>query len=349
MNLNPDKVCNFDCIYCQVDRSTPGESKFVDVDRLLDEYLHELDQLIAGIRLVREVSVRVRVRIMALGELMSTRLGASYLNSVGVATEWMDARDMLLSTSRANRGRSRSYLSATCDHAADAALQQRMASVGKLVLTQGFIARNAQGETVLLGRGGSDTSAAYMAAKLQARRLEIWSDVPGMFTANPRVVPSARLLVALHYDEAQELASAGSTVLHPRCLSPLRSSGIPLFIRCTTHPQLEGTVISSVTEEGEPQVTRRVLDAVQISSHPSIRGHDEDGRGVRVLAGLAIVGVAETEGRGELADLGLLPGEKVPADGRTRGHVACAGKGDKGNENPGHRQGVGHLGKQPFV
>jgi diaminopimelate decarboxylase/aspartate kinase len=226
----------------------------LDGPELLDEYLLELDQLIAGIRLVREVSVRVRVRIMALGELMSTRLGAAYLNHVGVPAEWMDAREILVSKSRANRGRSRSYLSATCEHGPDRPLQERLADTGKVILTQGFIARNTQGETVLLGRGGSDTSAAYMATKLQARRLEIWTDVPGMFTANPRVVPSARLLVALHFDEAQELASAGSTVLHPRCLSPLRSFGIPLFIRCTTHPELDGTVISSVTEEVEPQV-----------------------------------------------------------------------------------------------
>jgi diaminopimelate decarboxylase/aspartate kinase len=226
----------------------------LDGPALLDEYLQELDQLIAGIRLVREVSVRVRVRIMALGELMSTRLGAAYLERVGIPTDWVDAREILVSSSRANRGHSRSYLSATCEHSPDTGLQARLAGLGKVVLTQGFIARNPQGETVLLGRGGSDTSAAYMAAKLQARRLEIWTDVPGMFTANPHVVPSARLLVALHFDEAQELASAGSKILHPRCLSPLRASRIPLFIRCTTHPQLEGTVISSVTEEVEPQV-----------------------------------------------------------------------------------------------
>ena len=75
-----------------------------------------------------------------------------------------------------------------------------------------------------------------------------------MFTADPRIVPSARLLVALHYDEAQELASAGSAVLHPRCLSPLREHGIPLFIRSASAPDIQGTVISSVTEEVEPQV-----------------------------------------------------------------------------------------------
>ncbi len=133
-------------------------------------------------------------------------------------------------------------------------MQAAFSKDGNVVLTQGFIARNVHQETVLLGRGGSDTSAAYFAARLEARRLEIWTDVPGMFSADPRKVPSARLLVALHYDEAQELASAGSSVLHPRCLSPLRRSGIPLHIRCTTAPQISGTVVSSVTEEIEPQV-----------------------------------------------------------------------------------------------
>ena len=75
-----------------------------------------------------------------------------------------------------------------------------------------------------------------------------------MFSADPRMVPSARLLVALHYDEAQELASAGSSVLHPRCISPVREYRIPLFIRSTVSPEIQGTVISSVTEEVEPQV-----------------------------------------------------------------------------------------------
>ncbi len=226
----------------------------LDGPSVLDEALQELGQLIAGVRLVREVSVRVRVRVMALGEIMATRLGASYLDSLGIDAYWQDARDILTSETRANRSVTQSYLSATCDYEADPELVDILSRRGNVILTQGFIARNAQGETVLLGRGGSDTSAAYLAAKLQARRLEIWTDVPGMFTADPKLVPSARLLVALHFDEAQELASTGSHVLHPRCLSPLRRHGIPLFIRCTAAPQISGTVISSVTSETEPQV-----------------------------------------------------------------------------------------------
>lgn len=226
----------------------------LDGPGLLDDSLHELGQLIAGVRLVREVSVRVRVRIMAHGELMATRLGAAYLERIGVPAKWMDARELLTSANRSNRARTRDFLSATCDFEIDQALQGTLRDAGQVILTQGFIARNPQGQTVLLGRGGSDTSAAYFAARLQARRLEIWTDVPGMFTADPHIVPSARLLVALHYDEAQELASAGSSVLHPRCLSPLKYHAIPLFIRCTTAHELDGTVISSVTPEVEPQV-----------------------------------------------------------------------------------------------
>ena len=226
----------------------------VDGPALLEETLHELEQLIAGVRLVREVSVRVHVRIMALGELMATRLGAEYLNRVGIAVDWLDARDLLTSVGSGGGQRSRDYLSAKCASFADPVMQERLAASGRVILTQGFIARNEWGETVILGRGGSDTSAAYFAARLAARRLEIWTDVPGMFTANPRVVPSARLLLSLHFDEAQELASAGSSVLHPRCLSPVRDFGIPLFIRCTTQPDIAGTVVSAVTDEVEPQV-----------------------------------------------------------------------------------------------
>lgn len=226
----------------------------LDANELLSDALRDLDQLVAGIRLVREVSVRVRVRVMALGEIMATRLGAEFLRGEGLPVRWVDARDHLRSNSRMGEQRTHDYLSATCDFAPDKAMQSAFDEGGNVILTQGFIARNVHEETVLLGRGGSDTSAAYFAARLEARRLEIWTDVPGMFSADPRKVPSARLLVALHYDEAQELASAGSSVLHPRCLSPLRRSAIPLHVRCTAAPQISGTVISAVTEEIEPQV-----------------------------------------------------------------------------------------------
>ncbi len=225
---------------------TPGEA--------LERQLLELKQLASGIELVGEVSDRVRARVLASGELLATALGAQFLQGQGLDVTWIDVRSALKAERRSGAPSRADVLSATCDFRPDAALQRRWSSLGKVILTQGFIASDAQGETVLLGRGGSDTSSAYLAAKLQARRLEIWTDVPGMFSANPRVVPGARLLKALHYDEAQEIASNGAKVLHPRCILPVRQYAIPLHVYDTHTPQLEGTHISAAPGEGAAQV-----------------------------------------------------------------------------------------------
>jgi diaminopimelate decarboxylase/aspartate kinase len=221
---------------------------------LLDEQFEALNQLVAGIALVQEVSPRVQARLLATGELAATLLGAEYLKSLGLPAAWTDARTLLTTASYRNETERARFLAANCEFEPDLALQEKLGAVEGFVLTQGFIARTPQGETALLGRGGSDTSGAYFAAKLQARRLEIWTDVPGFFSANPQAVPSARLLRSLQYREAQEIASAGGGVLHPRSISPVRRAGIPLFLKCTAHPQWEGTVVSSDVGEDTPQL-----------------------------------------------------------------------------------------------
>jgi diaminopimelate decarboxylase/aspartate kinase len=220
---------------------------------LIDGELRDLERLAQGVSLVREASPRVRARVMALGELMSTRMGAVYLSGQGISTAWQDARMLLTSTP--GSAEERHYLSATCAVEPDDALRDRLDRLDQaVVLTQGFIAGDDAGETVLLGRGGSDTSAAYLAARLGAERLEIWTDVPGMFTANPRDIPSARLLKRLDYDEAQELATTGAKILHPRCIAPVRSAGVPLHVRSTANPELEGTMVQANGGAGAPQV-----------------------------------------------------------------------------------------------
>lgn len=108
------------------------------------------------------------------------------------------------------------YLSARCESEYDSALVEKFLSSGaQAIITQGFFAANPHGETVLLGRGGSDTSAALLAGKLQAASCEIWTDVPGIYTANPHQLPHARLLKQLNYDEAQEIASMGPKFYTP--------------------------------------------------------------------------------------------------------------------------------------
>ena len=226
----------------------------LDGEALLGEYLGELAQLVAGIRLVREVSPRVHAKVMALGELMATTLGAAYLQSEGVAANWHDARTSLNGIDAPGISERASFLSATCASEADPHLQAELAAVDGVVVTQGFIARNSRGETILLGRGGSDTSAAYFAGRLQAERLEIWTDVPGMFSADPRAVSGSRLLKALRYEEAQEIASTGGAVLHPRAISPVRRAGIPLWIKSTARPDAPGTVIAKDAGDDAPRV-----------------------------------------------------------------------------------------------
>ena len=221
---------------------------------ILDERFRALEQTIAGAKLVGEVSPRVHARVLSVGELAATELGAAYLRSQGLDAKWLDIREHLeCQTIREQTERAR-YLSARCEFSADKTLQERFAAIDGIVLSQGFIARNAQGETVLLGRGGSDTTGAYLAGKLEARRLEIWTDAPGFFSADPKAVPSARLIKTLHYREAQEIASAGGGILHPRSISPVRASGIPLFLKCTQHPEWEGSVISNAPGDDAPQL-----------------------------------------------------------------------------------------------
>ena len=220
----------------------------------LEQFLAELRQMAAGIALMGEVSDRTRARVMACGELMATEIGARFLRAQGIDCSWWDARSGLHGELRASASAAANYLSATCDFSADPGLRARLGGLAPVVLTQGFIASNAAGDTVLLGRGGSDTSAAYFAAKLQAARLEIWTDVPGMFSANPRSTPAARLLRALHFDEAQEIASSGAKVLHPRCILPAKQAQIPLWVYATQTPQLEGTHISASGGDGAAQV-----------------------------------------------------------------------------------------------
>lgn len=248
----------------------------LDGPALLDREFDQLATLFARVRASRETGVQARAEVMAAGELLATRLGAAFLASAGLATEWRDAREILTSEDRANRSETQNCLSAICSFAPDPVLAREFEAAGKVMLTQGFIATDPRGATVLLGRGGSDTSAACLAAKLKARRMEMWSDVPGLYTADPRLVPSARLLVDLRYDEAQELASMGSKVLHPRCLSPLRATGIPLFMRCTSAPHVNGTVIAAVSRETEPQVKGISMRAgtVLISMSGSVMWHE---------------------------------------------------------------------------
>jgi diaminopimelate decarboxylase/aspartate kinase len=219
--------------------------------------LRELEQGLCAIRRRRSADLGVRARLMGLGEQMSTWLGATWLRSRGQPVRWTDARDLLVSVEEPELSPTQRFLQAEVLPTSDLARLAALREGPPVVLTQGFVASSPSGEAVLLGRGGSDTSAAVLGVMLGARRVEIWTDVPGMFTGNPADLPEARPLGALGYDEAEAMASLGAKVLHPRSIRPLRTAGIPLHVRSTYQPQLAGTVISRSAAPGVKAVTSR--------------------------------------------------------------------------------------------
>jgi len=219
----------------------------------LDAWLGKLEALLADPRR-GEGALTWQAEVLALGEMMSSTLGAAYLSASGLTTRWLDAREHLLSEALPNQSAWGRYLSAQVPTSRDAALIAKLPGLGETFITQGFMARNSADETVILGRGGSDTSASYFGALLDAEIVEIWTDVAGMFSANPRSVPTARLLSRLDYEEAQEIATTGAKVLHPRCINPVREAGVPLAIKDTNYPDFAGTEISAAVAEALPSV-----------------------------------------------------------------------------------------------
>ncbi|MGL6606630.1 lysine-sensitive aspartokinase 3 [Aeromonas hydrophila] len=181
-------------------------------------------------------------RLIACGELMSTRLFTELLRQRGVKACWQDARQLLRTDSRFGK--------ASVDLAATRALCQ--AALGpllgdSLIITQGFIGADGDGRTTTLGRGGSDYSAALLAEALDVGSIEIWTDVPGIYTTDPRLVTRARPIPEISFVEAAEMATFGAKVLHPATLQPAVRQDIPVFVGSSKDPAAGGTWIRAST------------------------------------------------------------------------------------------------------
>ncbi|WP_238978773.1 bifunctional aspartate kinase/diaminopimelate decarboxylase [Novilysobacter arseniciresistens] len=242
----------------------------LDPDAVLGERLAAL-QALAGDPRTATRPLDWQAEVLAQGELLSSTIGAAYLRTQGHDFGWCDARDWLEAVALPNQSEWAARLAVNCRRDADAGFGGRFAAQPTaMLLSQGFIARHADGGTAVLGRGGSDTSAACFGALLGAARVEIWTDVPGMFSANPREVPDARLLARLDYAEAQEIATTGAKVLHPRSIGPCREARVPMAILDTERPDLPGTRIdaSAETVPGVKAISRR--DGIVLVSMESI-------------------------------------------------------------------------------
>ncbi|MCB9378875.1 MAG: homoserine kinase [Holophagales bacterium] len=196
----------------------------------------ELERSLSGIALLGDASPRVRAQVAALGERASVELMAALLEARGHAVERLDSRRLLPCEGGPLEARPR------VDEARER-LAPFVASGAPLAVAPGFFGGDAEGRALLLGRGGSDYSAALFAQALDARRLEIWTDVAGICTADPRVVPAARPVREASFEEAIELAHFGAKVLHPKSVAPARAAGIPVRVASTLAPEDPGTLV----------------------------------------------------------------------------------------------------------
>ena len=222
------------------DTSTVGE--------FVDSILHELESITEGVRRVRELTPKTLDRVLSFGEIASSRMVAAKLAAEGIENEWHDSR--LLIRTDSNHGFAAVDLSETNKRISDAIASSKV----NVHVVPGFIASDSGGYTTTLGRGGSDYTAAIFAAALDADILEIWTDVSGMMTADPRFVRNVRQIPRINYREAMELSHFGAKVIYPPTIQPVMAKGIPVWIKNTFEPDDEGTLIESESAPNDEMV-----------------------------------------------------------------------------------------------
>lgn len=208
---------------------------------------HEvLKNLLHGIFLVREASPRTMDYVLSFGERNSNFIIAQFLQQEGINANYLDARKIIKTNQ--NFGAAKVDLDATFKK-----IKDYFSTHPEVQITTGFVASTQGGLTTTLGRGGSDFTAAILAAGLDAEAIEIWTDVDGVLTCNPRIVKSAFTIPTLTYAEAMEMSHFGAKVIYPPTIQPAMAKGIPIYIKNTFNPSFAGTFISKEsTKNGSP-------------------------------------------------------------------------------------------------
>jgi bifunctional aspartokinase / homoserine dehydrogenase 1 len=204
---------------------------------LVKTLCNEIEDICTGIFLLKELSERTKDRIVSYGEILSSRIIAAKLNTEDIACEWVNSAALI--TTNSNYGAAAVEFGITNKKIGD----YFAATNSTLFIMPGFIASDAGGAGTTLGRGGSDYTAAIVAAGLDAILLEIWTDVSGMMTADPRLVTNVKIIPQISYQEAMELSHFGAKVIYPPTIQPVRGKGIPTWVKNTFAPQDAGTVI----------------------------------------------------------------------------------------------------------
>jgi aspartokinase/homoserine dehydrogenase 1 len=210
---------------------------------IVKELIQEIEFNCAELFNQNELTLRMQDQLMSYGEILSSKIIAAAFEAEGVDQVWLDSRSMIKTNS--------AYSSAVVDRAlTNQSIQAYFTNPSNqhaLYMAPGFIASNAAGNTTTLGRGGSDYSGAIYAASINASILEIWTDVSGMMTADPRIVPHAKAIPRISYHEAMELSHFGAKIIYPPTIQPVMQAHIPVWIKNTFEPEHPGTLIENAS------------------------------------------------------------------------------------------------------
>jgi len=214
--------------------------KETDVRAEVQQHFDNLQDVLRGISSLGELSPRTTDNVLSYGEVLSSRIVTAALAARGLNTAHVDSRKVIVTDNNFTRA---VPLDETSDRLRE--LVKPLVNDDKVPVMGGFIASTVDGITTTLGRGGSDFSAAIVGAALGSRRIEIWTDVSGMMTTDPRMCPDAQRIDAISFDEASELAYFGAKVLHPATLIPAVEKNIPVYVLNSREPSNPGTCIRS--------------------------------------------------------------------------------------------------------
>jgi aspartate kinase len=238
-----------------------GTALFTDFHSELGADFESLDELLRGISAVGEITPRTTDNVASFGEILSSKIVAAAFVALGMNAVHVDAREVLVTDSSYTQAVPQ--LEETRDRLEE--IVRPLLDAGKVPVMGGFVGANLAGITTTIGRGGSDFSAAIVGAGLGAERIEIWTDVDGILTTDPRICPDAHRIKVISFDEAAELAYFGAKVLHPATVLPAIHKNIPVYVLNSLNPTCEGTKITARA----PQV-RNIFKAIAAKKHITI-------------------------------------------------------------------------------
>ncbi len=248
------------------EQAIASQAEALKAESALAAYCRELSSILTGVSLLREASPRSIDAISAYGEKMSATLLAAVLRDRGMKAAALSAEDLIVTDD--NHGQAVPLQPAT-----NRLINRRLPALlkkGTIPIITGFIARSTSGATTTLSRGGSDFSASLIGAALNAEEIWIWTDVNGVMTADPRIVPQAHTLPSLSYAEAAELSYFGAKVLHPKTVAPAVERSIPIRIKNTFEPDHPGTLISARPDDDKGASNENIVRALTSMSGMSL-------------------------------------------------------------------------------